>query len=109
MSIIDSPSTSTLVKPILNAMTSSDLDIGTWQITLTVQLSRYLTVMAQETFTVKIDQCILNTLTESTNLIRTPSTAPYQFLLYANYFQDKPMPTYTQAPACGYPLSYSLT
>lgn len=30
MSVTDSPTTATLVKPILNAMTSLDSDIGTW-------------------------------------------------------------------------------
>ena len=58
-------------------MTALDLDIGTWQITLTVSLSRYPTVVATETFYVKIDQCILNTLIEVSGLLRHPATNPY--------------------------------
>lgn len=58
-------------------MTALDSDIGTWQITLTVYLSRYTTVVATETFYVMIDQCILNTLTEVSGLLRNPATAPY--------------------------------
>ena len=55
MSVVDSPATSTLVKPIINAMTGSAADEGTWQITLTVKLSRYPSVTATETFYVMID------------------------------------------------------
>ena len=55
MSVTDSPTTSTLVKPILNAMTSLDSDIGTWKVTLTVILTRYPTVTATESFYVMID------------------------------------------------------
>ncbi len=58
-------------------MTALDSDIGTWQITLTVYLSHYTTVVATETFYVTIDRCILNTLTENSGLIRTPATTPY--------------------------------
>ena len=55
MSVVDSPAVSTLVKPELKAMTSLDSDIGTWLITLTVQLTRYPTVTATENFYVMID------------------------------------------------------
>ncbi len=77
MSVVDSPLTSTLDKPILKAMTSLDSDIGTWMVTLTFKLSRYLNLTASETFYVKIDQCILNTLTEDSNtFLRNPITSP---------------------------------
>ena len=77
VTIIDSPLTSTLVKPILKLLTNNNIDIGTWSIDLTVKLTRYPTVIATETFLVKIDQCILNTLTEdSGTYIRKTATSP---------------------------------
>lgn len=55
MSIVDSPGASTLVKPVLNVLTNQDSDKGTWQVTLSVKLSRYPSVTASEIFKVKID------------------------------------------------------
>lgn len=55
ITVVDSPLTSTLVKPILKMLTNDDSDIGLYEISLTVYLTRYPTVKAIEKFWVKID------------------------------------------------------
>ena len=93
--------------PKLSVMTSSDSDLGLFEVVMTVELLHYTStfplITQTETFQIKIEPCIILTFTTD-SMITTAD--PYTFNMWSPAV-SLPIPSFTQQPTCGYKIEFA--